>query len=86
MLEKKQIMQDIATVLKEDEAILLLLSGGPDSVAVYHLLTLFFKEYNLSAENLHLLHADHKQRKESSDEACMLRHQVAHKITVVSYE
>jgi len=52
-------------LFKQNDRILIALSGGPDSVALFHLLNLLAPLYNLS---LAVAHVDHGLRQESADD------------------
>ncbi len=60
----------VAEHLIPEQPVLLALSGGPDSMALLHLLQSYRDKYPLQ---LHIAHVDHRWRKSSGDEARQLR-------------
>ncbi len=66
-----QIASFLRAYHDRDRPIALALSGGPDSLALFHLLLL-----HKNILDLHVLHVDHSWRPESSQEAEVLRQQV----------
>ena len=63
---KKQIIREIASFHKRGRPLALALSGGPDSLALFHILLDYQKQ---SPFELHIIHIDHGWRKESHEEA-----------------
>jgi tRNA(Ile)-lysidine synthase len=59
----------LQTSLDPKQPVLLALSGGPDSMCLFHLLLTFKQRFPL---DLHIAHIDHGWRPESSDEAAQL--------------
>ena len=59
----------IETVWTEDDDIALALSGGIDSMVLYHLLT---NEYKHTYKSLTVLHVNHNVRSASQDEAAYI--------------
>ena len=61
----KQVLNNLMTLLKEGDTVVLGCSGGPDSMALFDILIKINKEKNI---NIVCAHVNHKQRRESDEE------------------